>query len=309
MKRALLALMLCGHFAAASGLEHYQRFLVADSSGVMPGRDSVRVTYLGVNGYQFEANDHALLVDPYFTRAGLIAVALNRPLAANAARVEAGLRHLSPHVDAILATHAHFDHLLDVPQIMRRTDTRLLSGRTAIQLAELTGAPAQACVKLEPGNVQRIGPWSIRALSAQHDRLFGSVPYHGSVISKEPPRRPSDWKVGEPLAFMIEANGRRIFIDSGGTLDLLPPAEFAPVDLAILGAALPDSRKRLRATIVRLNPKFFLPSHQDDFFAPCERGFTFGRMTNFPEIARLADQHEVNARLILLDYFRPWTIP
>ncbi len=192
---------------------------------------------------------------------------------------------------------------------MQRTAAPLLSGPTAIKLAQSAGAPPGACAKIQPGNVRTIGPWNIQVMAAQHDRLFGSVPYAGPEKLSGPPRTPSDWKVGEALAFLIEANGRKIFIDSGRTLDLLPPAELAPVDLAIWGVALPDSRKRIRAALERLRPTFFLPSHQDDFFAPFDRGFTFGKLTNFPEIARIAERHEINARLILLDYFRPWTIP
>jgi hypothetical protein len=110
------------------------------------------------------------------------------------------------------------------------------------------------------------------------------------------------------MAFLIEANGKRIYVDSGGTLEVLPPAQIAPVDLAILGVALPDSRKRFRATINRLRPKYVLPSHQDDFFAPAERGFVFGKFTDFPAVARPFKGHEINSHLILLDYFRPWTI-
>jgi L-ascorbate metabolism protein UlaG (beta-lactamase superfamily) len=34
------------------------------------------VTYLGTNGYQFEFNGHALLVDPYFSRLDLLSIAL-----------------------------------------------------------------------------------------------------------------------------------------------------------------------------------------------------------------------------------------
>ena len=104
-------------------------------------------------------------------------------------------------------------------------------------------------------------------------------------------------------------NGKRVYIDSGGTSEVLPPAQVAPVDLAILGVALPDSRKRLRATIERIRPKYVLPSHQDDFFSPVERGFVFGKLTNFPEVVRPFQRHEINSHLILLDYFRPWTIP
>jgi hypothetical protein len=45
---------------------------------------------------------------------------------------------------------------------------------------------------------------------------------------------------GEPLAFLIEVNGQRIYIDSGGTLRQLPPNE--QVGLAILRMALHDFR-------------------------------------------------------------------
>jgi len=55
-----------------------------------------------------------------------------------------------------------------------------------------------------------------------------------------------------------EANGKRIYIDSGGTLEVLPPTQIAPVDLAILAWLLPDSRKRFRAAIDRLRPKVCL---------------------------------------------------
>jgi L-ascorbate metabolism protein UlaG (beta-lactamase superfamily) len=192
---------------------------------------------------------------------------------------------------------------------MQRTGARLYGGATAIRLAKAAGARANECHKLQASDVHVIGPWTVHVFAAKHDRLFGSVPFNGVVTSDEPARRPSNWKVGEPLAFFIEGGGRKVYIDSGGTPDELPPSEIAPVDLAILGVALPESRKRIPAALDQLRPRFFLPSHQDDFFAPFERGFIFGKLTDFPAIARLADEHQISARLILLDYFRPWTIP
>src|SRR5439155_12286692 len=117
------------------------------------------------------------------------------------------------------------------------------------------------------------------------------------------PAKASDWRLGEPMAFRIEANGKRIYVDSGGTPEVLPPAQIAPVDLAILGVALPDSRKRFRAAVDRLRPKYVLPSHQDDFFASVERGFFFGKLTDFRAVARPFQRHEINSHLILLDYF------
>ena len=121
-----------------------------------------------------------------------------------------------------------------------------------------------------------------------------------------PPQRAADWICGEPLAFLIEVNGQRIYIDSGGTPAQLPPNE--RVDLAILGMALPDSRARLAAALARLQPRYVLPSHQDDFFRPLSAGFQFGPLTDFPFVQRESAQQN-RSRLILLDYFRPWTLP
>ena len=270
----------------------------------------MRVTYLGVNGYQFESSGHALLVDPYFTRAGLTAVALQQRIEPNEARIAFGLQHVRPRADAVLVTHAHFDHLLDVPEIMRRTNAWLVAGVTAANLTMSCGVDRTRCLIVQPGSTRLIGPWRIRVLPAAHDRILGWLPFRGTKTqSGTCPEKASDWRLGEPMAFLIEANGKRIYIDSGGTLEVLPPTQIAPVDLAILGVALPDSRKRFRAAIDRLRPKYVLPSHQDDFFAPVERGFVFGKLTDFPAVARRFKRHEINSHLILLDYFQPWTIP
>lgn len=290
-----------GQFGKYSGLQ------VADPNGLRPSERTIRVTYLGVNGYQLEANNHVLLVDPYFTRVGLTAVVLNQSLQSQPARVDEGFSHLQKSADAILVTHAHFDHLLDVPDLMRRTSAKLIAGPTAIKFAESLGVPAGKCDPVLPGAVRRVEPWTIKVLLAQHDHLLGAIPFSGKA-TRLPPRTAADWKLGEPLAFLIEANGKRIYIDSGGTPNELPPTYIAPVDLAILGVALPDSRARYAATVRRLQPRYVLPSHQDDFFAPLARGFTFGKLTNFPAIARSQTREHLPGQLILLDYFRPWTL-
>ncbi|MEY2546593.1 MAG: hypothetical protein QOG48_1710 [Verrucomicrobiota bacterium] len=265
------------------------------------------MTYLGVNGYQFEADGHALLVDPYFTRVGFWSAALNRPISSRADRVDEGYKHISHRADAILVTHAHFDHLLDAPELMRRTGAKLFAGPTAVDLARSLWAPNGSVVK--PGDVRHIGPWTIRVFAAQHDRLFGKIPFQGNAKAPRPPVKASDYGVGEPLAFVIEADGKRIYIDSGGMPGSSPASRMEHVDLAILGVALLDSRKRFAEIVRQLQPRYILPSHQDDMFAPLNRGFHFGKLTNFPELKRIHEKEHLPGRVILLDYFRPWTLP
>jgi L-ascorbate metabolism protein UlaG (beta-lactamase superfamily) len=308
MKLILCALILLGQSAFA-GLEKYSSLIVADKNPTASASaNSIRITYLGVNGFQFETDGHALLIDPYFTRVGLWAGALNERIESNPNRVESGLRHVRRNVDAILVTHAHFDHLLDAPEIMRYTHARLIAGPTAIRLVESFGISANKCEIVQAGKVRRIGPWTIHIFAAQHDRLFGKVPFARRSTSSKPIKA-SDWTVGEPLAFVVEAAGKRIYIDSGGIRGAPPDSRIRQVDLAILGVALPDSRARFGEAGRKLHPRFIFPSHQDDMFAAFDRGFVFGKMTNFPALMREHKKENLPGSLILLDYFKPWTLP
>ena len=311
-KRTVLKVLFLGLLTAAhvrGDLVGYRNLVMADSSSQPPSLGKVRLTYLGTNSYRFETGHHVLVVDPYFSRIGLGAFVFRGQAEPNLAEIEKG-KDFFAGAEAILATHGHVDHLLDVPPIMQRTGAQLCASRTAVALATAAGAPPERCDVVRPGDVRQIGPWRIHVLPAAHDRVFLiGVPFPGAPNEAVPPRRTSDWVCGEPLAFLIEAAGKRIYLDSGGTSALLPPDDLGPIDLAILGVAVPDARARFPDAVRRLQPHFILPSHQDNFFRPLGRGFTFGPMTNFPQLIRQAANEKLPGRLILLDYFRPWTLP
>ena len=180
----------------------------------------------------------------------------------------------------------------------------------AIDLAKAAGAPPGQCDVVSAGDVREIGPWKIHALAATHDRVFPiGVPFSSARRTEAgAPRKAADWVCGEPLAFLLEIHGKRIYVDAGGSPALLPPADICPIDLAILGVALPDSRARFSDAVRRLRPRYILPGHQDDFFRPLDRGFVFGSLTNFPGVLHDYTSKQLPGRLILLDYFRPWTL-
>jgi len=216
-------------------------------------------------------------------------------------------------IDACVVTHGHFDHLMDVPELQRRLGGVVIASPSSCHLAQAAGVAAENLRPSLPGDVRSVGRnTKVHVLAATHDLLFGRVPFPGSAASvpSEAPMRPSDWVCGPPLAFVIEMGGQRIYVESGGTAALLPDPKANGVDLAILGVSLPGSRQRYAAAVSQMKPRYVLPSHQDNFFLPLEKGIRFAGTSDFEAVlsCHRAEGLEKDSRLILMDFFRPWTL-
>ncbi len=302
-----LLLLLCATGAQAALRDRFPDLVKADAPGSANARPSagVRLTYLGTNGYLLEARDAVVLVDPYFSRMSLPRAALRMRTKSEPERVDRWLAGV-PHIDGVLVTHGHIDHLFDVPQILReRPRAQLYAAGMSIFLARGAGAPPRQLHAVRPGDVVHLGGATVRVLRASHDRVLGSVPFNGSP-QHYPPTHVNDWTCGETLAFLIEIGGKRIYLAAGSLARDRPDAGLGHIDLAIQGAASPDALAAWPRILARLQPDRVLPSHMDDFFRPLDRGFSFLALTNFPRVRQIVAEQK--RELILLDYFQPWTL-
>jgi L-ascorbate metabolism protein UlaG (beta-lactamase superfamily) len=208
----------------------------------------------------------------------------------------------------IVVTHAQFDHLGDVPAVAARTGAVVALSPTGKSLAIAAGAEPARLTAMKAGEQRRFGGVRVTAIDADHSTLFGREVYPGTLTQPPPPpQRMKGWVVGEPLAWLVELGGKRIYIESGG-VEKLPPRSLGPVDLAVIGVPLKESLPRFPQALRLLHPRFVLPSHQDDFAKPLDRGFHFNIGTDMAAVRRAHAAERLPGRLILLDYYRPWVL-
>ena len=196
-----------------------------------------RVTYIGHATVLLELDGLRLLTDPVLRRRVLH---LRRDAAVSAQ----GLGH----VDAVLVSHAHWDHL-DVPSLAQLgRGVRVVLPRGAGRIVR--SRRFADVVEVDVGQAIQIGEVTVTATVAEHDAGRGPFGVRAAA-----------------LGYLITASKRIYF---AGDTDLFPAmAELAPLDLALLpvagwGPRLPAGHldpSRAAEALRLLEPRSAVPIH------------------------------------------------
>ncbi len=243
---------------------------------VPAGRGPIRLRWLGTAGFVIEHDGFTLLIDPYLTRASMLAC-LRAPLSSDAAAVR---RFAPPRVDAIVAGHTHFDHVLDVPAIAKATGARVFGSRSCATLCRLEGVPEDQIVDVEAMRSPRairaeVGPFDLRFVPSCHSAFFfGRIPGPGDISDCEQvPLATTHYRCGAVFGVDVRVAGRRIY--HLGSADLLDGWPERDVDLLLLCVAGWTTTERFVPRVMSaLRPGAILLSHWDNFFSPMDRGAT-----------------------------------
>lgn len=252
-----------------------------------PEPGAVRFRWLGAAGIELAlggeelANEalatESLLIDPFFTRPPIWRLWFGR-VAPNPARIPASLLRC----DHILVSHAHYDHLLDVPVIARRTLARVYGSANTCALLRVCSVPNEQIHKIHAGDTLTLGSFGVDVLPARHGWAPGYS--SGNVRTDlQPPLHLRDYVLGEYNSFLIQLPGLRLLDWCGVDTVDAPPADV----LFMLPSSLPGYCEALLAAV---QPRLVVPVHWDDIFRPLSQplrpGFELPRL-GFPPLRRI----------------------
>jgi L-ascorbate metabolism protein UlaG (beta-lactamase superfamily) len=256
---------------------------------------SLTFRWLGVAGVELKAGGQVLALDPFLTRPSLIK--LLRPVSPDPSLVAENL----PECQFVLVTHSHYDHLLDVPEVLRYTGAAAYGSPNTCQLLRLLGLPTSQVNEICVGDKLSLGAFKVEVITGQHSWIpFGSI-FNGSLRpGLRPPLRAQDYRMDLCLGYCITVMGYRLLICA---------VEPQPAD--VLFAVAQESKAYYLKLFYGMKPHIFVPIHWDDFTQPFNRPMRRfarpGRMT-LRQLTRLARQSLPRAQVIIPEIFREYSL-
>ena len=240
---------------------------------VQEPEEPASLTYLGVAGWQLSSGSATLLVDPYFTR--VARADDERPLAPDETQIS---RYAPAHADAILVGHSHYDHLLDVPSLARRTGAVVVGTESTSHVARASGPSSARIVVAHPGEELRIGPFHVQVVGALHSltgQLDGVIPNDVSL-----PMLARDYREGGTLQYLVHFGQHTVlFIGTANFVEANLTGLRPEVAVVAIGLRekIPDYTCRIMHALG--NPRRVFPNHFDDLRAPLEPGASYAAET------------------------------
>lgn len=246
-----------------------------------PNGRQAKVTFrwLGVGGIEIKSGREALAIDPFFTRPSFGRlwfgrVHPNRRLVAK----------MLPVCDHVLVTHAHWDHLMDVEQVVRASGAIAYGSPNTCSLLQAVGIAEHRTCVVAAGDKLDVGDFRVEVLSAVHGPILGLDVFSGPLSpGLAPPLRIRDYRMDEHFGYLIHVDGLRILDWCGEGLECIPRAE-------VLFVGAEKGVSFYRALVRAVKPQIVIPIHWDDFFRPLSksiRPMLAPPMMRFPFIRRM----------------------
>ncbi|EKE23227.1 MAG: hypothetical protein ACD_6C00558G0004 [uncultured bacterium] len=293
----ILLLLIAGtltYLLQASGkVSDFQAWQPKTSTSV----HGLTVKFFGVSTLLLDDGHDQILIDGFFSRPSLWQV-LSRPIQSDKPLLEQ--RHELSRTKAILVSHSHYDHVLDVPALLEMLpETAVVGSPSTLNIARANPqVTPQQLQPVKPWQVQQWGHFQITAIPSQHTPPTVVNDDLGEELLQPftLPAKFSEFKEGGSFDYLIEHAGHKILVKAS-TGFIPEQLQHLKVDTLFLGIAQLSrqsdayQQQYLAETLNLLKLKVVIPVHWDNFFQPLKQPLQF--------LSRLADDTPKSLQLLI----------
>ncbi|MGZ3677719.1 MAG: MBL fold metallo-hydrolase [Ktedonobacterales bacterium] len=264
--------------------------------------------WLGVAGIELSMHGRVVLIDPFVSRPPFRRMWLGR-VTPDRARIAATI----PRCDTLLVTHAHWDHIMDAPDVVGRTDAAVYGSPNACRLLSILGVPQERVHVLAAGDHLSPGGVEVDVLPAEHGKVMGRPIFTGPVRDNlRVPLRLRDYRMDVDFSFLLCAAGYRV-------LDWSSERVEGAVAADVLFVKPFGSHSYYDALSSAVRPRLVIPIHWDDFYRPLSQPVRSMlappswsipplRRVDLAAFRRLIQHVAPHARVFVPDMFRSYNL-
>lgn len=214
--------------------------------------------WLGVAGIELITNGQVLINDPFLSRFPTRKIWFGR-LRPDQALIAEKIQRC----DYVLVTHAHWDHIMDVPDVIRNTGAMAFGSSNSCRLLAVCGVPQEKIQAIRAGERLALEAFQIEVLQVEHRTIPGFLP--GPLpCALKPPLRARDYRMDGCFSFLIIVHGRRVLTDPG-----VCPEDAVAADVLFV---FPGMEYKYYVSLLDIvQPKIVIPYHWDDLFRPLSK--------------------------------------
>jgi L-ascorbate metabolism protein UlaG (beta-lactamase superfamily) len=271
---------------------------------------SVSFRWLGVAGIELRLCGRVLLIDPFVSRPPFRRMWLGRVEPDHALIAET-----IPRCDVVLVTHAHWDHLMDVPEVAARGGAAVYGSPNTCALLRRLGVAPECVHSLADGDhvgLDEVGV-EVEVVGAVHGKVLGRPIFTGPLPSDlRPPLRLRDYRMDVDFSFLLRTATYRL-------LDWSSERAEPAVAADVLFVKPFGTRAYFERLLRLVQPRLVIPIHWDDLYRPLSKGLRpmIGpprwsvppfRRVDLADFQRMIWQVAPHARAFVPDLFRVYDL-
>ncbi|MAF76774.1 MAG: hypothetical protein CME60_01340 [Halobacteriovoraceae bacterium] len=234
---------------------------------------ALTIQWFGTTCLAITYKKQTILLDPFFNRPSLLQILSPFSYQPNPQVVDQWLITLPEEskLEAILTSHSHYDHILDAPYLLEKTQAHFYGSETAIHIIHSPQINSERLHRIDYKKKFTRGDFKITPFAGEHPpHIFNYIWANGK--RDKPLKKPAplyQYKMGKVYNFLIETpEGTVLFHPSAyPSKQITDVLKHKKIDILVLGIANRRSSLELIENVVKPSKaQFLITGHHDDLF-------------------------------------------